>query len=457
MDLLAEHDDVSDEGLEILEGLRIVRIPRRPRRGAASTKPFDAEEVHLADATKPLEDWRPSALLRELRDQTTPPTDSEGEDLAGRFNRVSALLDRLVEHGLDGERLLRSIFVDEMSKAVVTMTAIPLLLGSQRADSALAEISNQTFDAWAELLLSERRPSREWFDRARSEGAHWVQDQVHRIFGHSRRIAAWMTGLSLPDLIAWRVPTPDEFSSVEESAFVSPSAEDQWGFDRFMQTYLESWNFESLLLEWRYVHGTRVGPCLAEAMRTRQVGAEDLARVIAAKAASGETAGGGSSLTVSGFVKPALEHLQEGRHATAAAIFDACRIAAPSDAEAHNNYGFCVLPTDPQEALAALETAAQLGMRYAPVNVANRMLALVRLGRPATALEVASRFAATRAWSRPAFGFLWSWDAEPPKLSAVEDIRLYVAAFALDVATNVDDDVAIRSWKRRLGELEHET
>jgi hypothetical protein len=456
MDLLAEHDDMSTEGLEILDGFRVVRVPKRPRRASASNKPFDAEEVHLADATKPLEDWRPSALLRELMDQTAPPIDSEGDDLAGRVNHVSALLDQLSDHGIDGERLLRSILVDTMATVVVAMTAAPLLLGSERTDPDLADVPNQIFDAWSALLLGERKTSGEWFERAQLEGEAWFKDHMRPILGNTRRIASWMAGRSLPDLFAWRVPTPEEFSNVEESSFVSPSAEEQWVFDRFMLTYLETWNFESLLLEWRYVHGTEVAPCRTEAMRARNVGSEQLAQVIATKAASGETGRGSKNLTVARFVRPAIGHLQEGRYANAAAIFDACRIAAPSDAEAHNNYGFCLLPTNPQEALTALETAAELGLRYEPVNVANRMLALVRLGRPATALEIASRFAATPAWSRPAFGFLWSWDGESPKLTEVKDIRLYVAAFALDVATKANDEAAIHSWKRRTAELDQQ-
>jgi len=454
MDLLAQHHDGSLEGMEILEDLRVIRIPRRARRGiVSSAKPFDAAEIHLADGQRALSEWRPSALLRDLRDQSGPPLGIDPQDAAARMSRVTLLLERFAELGIDGERLFRSIYGSGMAHAIVTMSAMPLLLGAQAGLAELPAELSDVIDGWPELLLGEQLTPQEWFAIANEHGDAWAQDRVRQIFLGSRRVAQWLESLPLAELLVWRAPTQGEFELLGDGPSSEPNPEDRWIFDRFMETYLDGWDYQSLLLEWRYLHGSLVAPCGVEAMRTRHVRPEDLANAIALKSSRDDGTKGSKSMTVASFVRPAISHLREGRFAAAAAIFDACRIAAPADADAHNNYGFCMLPLDPAAALDALERAAELGMRLEPLNAANRMVALHRLGRFSTALEVASRVAASTAWTRTPSGFLWSWDADTWKLVDVVDARAYIADFALAISVEADDRPAARTWSARIRDL----
>jgi tetratricopeptide (TPR) repeat protein len=454
MDLLAEHRDNSLDGVEILEGFRVIPAPRRPRRGFPSpVRPFDAAEIHLADSRRPINEWRTAALLAELRVLSTPPLYSRGLDLAGRAARIAAVFERFDEMGLDGERLLRAVFVPAMAQAVVTITALPLLLTSQEDINQLPPDLVQTLDGWPHILMSEDRSPEGWFAVARERGDAWTRDQVGTIFRQAGRVTHWLSLRPLNELLEWRAPVSVDFAAVPQGGAPKPNPEDRWVADRFMQTYLEQWSYESLLLEWAYLHGDRVAPCGPEAMRSRHVPAEELANAIAWRAARGEEGRRTNNMTVAQFVEPALAHLRAGQFATAAAIFDACRIAAPNDGEAHNNYGFCILPIDPGAALEALERAADLGMRLALVNTANRMLAAYRLGRAGTALEIASRAAASTAWKSPAFGWLWNWEPGTPKLVELPDVRFYIAEFAISIARDSGEPAANRSWSARLGDL----
>lgn len=450
MDLLAEHHEASLEGILIDESFRIVRRTRRPRRGSLlAAKPFDAAEIHLADAQKPLEEWRPSALLVELRNQSAPSFESQSTMATSRPTRVRLVLERLGEVGLDGERILRTVFAGGMAQAVAATTVLPILLGAQSGINELPGDFDQVLDSWSCLLTGEQRTPAEWFALGASQGSAWAQTRVQAIFEQSRRIAGWLGSLPLADLLIWRSPTPEEFANVDETQQPIAPSEDRWVVDRFMQTYLDAWDYDSLLLEWDYLHGSRVAPCAAEAMRTRHVRAEDLAVAIAWKASRGEFARGHRTMTVASLVQPAVAHLDAGRFSAAAAIFDACRIAAPDDADAHNNYGFCLLPLDPQAALSALDRAASLGLRLVPINTANRMLALSRVGRAATALELAGRILSSSAWASPATGYLWAWDSPEPKLTMVNDVRVYIAELAASIANEACDDSASKSWSLR--------
>lgn len=454
MDLLAEHRDESMEGIEIAGDFRVHRQRRRSRRKMSGpSRPFDAAEIRLADQEKPMEDWRPSALLSELRELSGPPIDIDETALSGRSVRVAIIAERLGEMGIDGERILRSVFTIDMAHSIVAMTAIPLLLGSQQDLTELPDGLPQLSDSWSAVLTGEGLSPSDWFDLAAERGPEWSHEQVLKIFRCASRVALWLGSLPLPELLVWASPSLDEFGGVSESPALVPTAHDQWVVDRFMHTYLEEWEYDSLLLEWQYQHGDEVAPCATTAMRERYVQAAGLATSIAWKAVKGGMTSRSTGMTASSFVKPAVKHLNSGRYSVAAAIFDACRIAVPEDATAHNNYGFCMLPIDPEAALVALDKAATLGMRLEGVNAANRMIALKQLGRAATALEIANRVALSTAWSQPMTGYLWAWESETPELVEFPDVRIYIAELAMQISQAAKDDIALRTWTKRHEEL----
>jgi hypothetical protein len=183
-------------------------------------------------------------------------------------------------------------------------------------------------------------------------------------------------------------------------------------------------------------------------MATRRIDPDQLAREIARRATSDRLGGEHGFVIPSKYVEQALELIERGETAAAAAIFDVVCEASPRSGEAFNNRGFCRLPDDPAAALHDLEKAASLGMDGAPTTVGNRMFALSRLGRYATALEVAD------AWwssSRSAAGRIYMWDFHHDgnlvmKVDPVE----YVADLASEIGQSSGDAVSHSRWRKRL-------
>lgn len=428
--------------------------PRARRSRPWRTKPFDAKEAWLDDRQRPLAQWRPSSLLYELHEQAGPAEEDQ-EDPGVRLAQARRVLDQMETLGVEGERILRSNFVRDIAQAIVTIVTLPMLIGASRlsGEVELPE-SPQRLSGWSTLLLGHERTPKDWLCLGHELGMDWAQEQAFNVFANVGRIAVWLSRLPLDDLMAWRCPSTVEFGSTSPVILPEPDRRDVWLHDRFTQTYLDGWCVESLTLEWQYAHGQCSAPCVAEVMKTRHINENDLAKAIAARVASvdGDEKRSHRSMTPGMFVEKAVVHLRSGRRSTAAGIFDACRIAVPDDPEAHNNYAFCILPEDPAAALHELDLAAELGLRYEPINVANRMLALYRLGRSATALEVAERAAADERFGRrPWHGYLWAFDspADDPKLLSVTDAYRYVCDLAVHISVEASDQSNARLWERR--------
>jgi hypothetical protein len=221
-----------------------------------------------------------------------------------------------------------------------------------------------------------------------------------------------------------------------------------WIHDRFCQTYLDSWRTDSLFREWAYVNCETVAPCSPAQMATRRIDANLLAREIARRATSDRLGGGHGFVIPSKYVERALALIGRGETAAAAAIFDVVCEASPRSGEAFNNRGFCRLPDNATAALQDFEKAASLGMGGTPTTVGNRMLALFRLGRFATALEVAETW-----WSntRVATGksFMWDFDDSLNRIIEVDGLE-YVAELASVIAETSGDSLSHSRWRSRL-------
>jgi hypothetical protein len=258
------------------------------------------------------------------------------------------------------------------------------------------------------------------------------------------RVVGWLSSLSLRDLLAWQAPSASEFEGRLDKAD-PPSPEARWIFDRFVTTYLDEWATTSLDLEWAYIHGNLVAPCARDAMRTRIVQESELAVVLAHRKHEKNGASDEHMVSVTALVASAVEHLRAGRRTVAAAIFDSCRRAKPHNGVAHNNYGFCILPDDPSGALEALNVAAKLGMESEPVNVANRMLAMWRLGRVTSALELGQKF--MEASPKDDSGYLWQVDPEGnPELVHARSVIGYVTSLGLVIAESASDQTMAKVW-----------
>jgi len=191
-------------------------------------------------------------------------------------------------------------------------------------------------------------------------------------------------------------------------------------------------------------------------MTTRRIDASELARLIADRAVrEGQTEARIMPQALIGhFTETAVKLLRKGQRYAAAAIFEAAKELTPRSAEAHNNYGFCILPDRPEEALIALVVAADLlGSDTWAVNVGNRLLALRKLGRLTTALELAERFIAAAPSVEPNSAYMWSFETNEAELLLVDDVRMYALGLAVKIAADTGDELLTTRWQRKVEEL----
>lgn len=125
----------------------------------------------------------------------------------------------------------------------------------------------------------------------------------------------------------------------------------------------------------------------------------------------------------------AVKLLKDGHRRAAATLFGAVLATDFEDGKLYNDYGFCLLPDDTQAAYVALERACSAGYGE-PVNLANRILALYWMGKPAMALELAHEYLSN--WEKPdeAPSYLW-------------DFKL-----GREIAGETGDDVLLARWLR---------
>jgi len=191
-------------------------------------------------------------------------------------------------------------------------------------------------------------------------------------------------------------------------------------------------------------------------MAVRRIDANELGRLIADRAVlQGPPEAQAARLSMNEYTKVAVKLVKNGQTLAAAAIFEAAREANPGDPTAHNNYGFCILPDRPDEALAALEQAAKLfGDSMELVNVANRLLALRRLGRITTALELAERLLLNWDSVKGSVAHMWSFDDDDPStLIDVDNIKTYTLDLVVRIAEDSGDELLIKRWRRTRGSL----
>jgi hypothetical protein len=137
---------------------------------------------------------------------------------------------------------------------------------------------------------------------------------------------------------------------------------------------------------------------------------------------------------LAGVISTALDQLAADRPDLASDIFNGLLTFMPNNPIIHNNYAFCLLPSDPEGALRELWTAKNLGDESI-VGVANRMLALHLLHREDEALSVA-----LPAVDQESGAWLWTCDkSHSLTLTNVADLDGYLAALRERISARESD------------------
>jgi tetratricopeptide (TPR) repeat protein len=154
--------------------------------------------------------------------------------------------------------------------------------------------------------------------------------------------------------------------------------------------------------------------------------------------------------------RQALEYLNEGRRDAAAGIFEAARILEPQNALAHNNYGFCLLPDHPMDALKAFRQAEGLRGPNVVTSI-NQAVGHWLLGEHDDALRVVKE-AYARGRGDEDEAYLWNYfDGEDEVAVTLFDVTDYLCRFGLKVAKQEKDADAIKTWMARVSELPPES
>jgi hypothetical protein len=156
-------------------------------------------------------------------------------------------------------------------------------------------------------------------------------------------------------------------------------------------------------------------------------------------------------------VGAAIQMLRTGRNFEAAALFEAVLYVFPTDPQALNNHGFCLLPVDPQAANDSLNKAADEGMQFSAMNSANRALSLWKLGKPSAALVVAEEYWTARQVNglvaTDPKAFMWDFH-EPSVLCEDIECEKYLIELSMHISDSISERESLATWAERLSVFE---
>lgn len=308
-------------------------------------------------------------------------------------------------------------------------------------------------DWYSELGQTEQRPPwvGPWLDAFEKHVGECDSTDIGQLLAAAHRsgyiewIKSWLQQAPLHDVVAW---TPMDGITDDNDP---DDGQARWLIDRFTETYLRDWAETSLHHEYHYLRGRQDPPVAVAEMMRRQLSKSDVDRELARRAVEG------SRSRLAEVKSQAIGLLSEGRRREAAALFDAARILEPQDAEAHNNYGFCLTPDDPETALRALVRASELSIPTKALNLLNQAIALHLLGRTVDALTAAElAHDHTGGRSEPA----WLWvNLSGPDEPTIENVDLvtYIRRLGRDLAEELGEEEQMDLWRDRVSELDGAT
>jgi hypothetical protein len=346
--------------------------------------------------------------------------------------------------GFDSAAIIQFGLSDFLAHGIVLAAALTEVLASEGPDaSPVMEVSK----SWMDLLGIEPVTS-------------LSQDTMAERVAEVLRLPAvegvrmWVQTAPLSDVIDWCAP-PSLDGARQVPRQVDRLVADlaRWFVHRFSSTYMQSWSIKSLRLEWKYQHGRLSTLCSDADMASRRIDEVELAKLLAdadvryAEAPDGRPR---HAIAAADLVTPALKLLATSRPLEAAAVFEALDSVSPGDPVVLNNWGFCLMASDPARALTLLERASGLGSEDLVLS-GNRLYCLLRLDRVATALELAERLIAAVPLKERAGGHMWSLTS-PGEVTWVPDLRFYILDLIEDLSGRTGDEHAASHWRAVVAE-----
>jgi len=396
-----------------------------PRTSASGVTAFDAAERYLRDRGLPLPQQSTGSLLLGLEAaMTAMPRPERLESMS----RALDLWDELERRGLPVDAVVGAGILPTLATHLAALTTIPYV--SVRGD--LHEVSAEMLDRlkhfiepWQDLLETSfaeegaeedvRRairltfrpepPNRRLFGARDIPTWNEVEDEVpgaeeqpfallisYALSGRFvDRVLSWFTRALADDKLAvlgWQAPPVGIFSALRGHRETEEHG--LWLWERNTVTHLEDWSTTSLMAEWRAheVADHNLAPLIygERSCNHEQVATTALTRMSKSRPNKPRPLVG---LRAQDLTTRAVELLKAGDFTAAADVFAGLVELRPWDGDALNNLGFCLLPIDLQAALQRLQEASLYPGESVTINVANRVLALLLLGRPTDAQGLA--------------------------------------------------------------------
>lgn len=299
----------------------------------------------------------PAFLLRLLRKTLVArPSLGPGREPQHIAQRIMRQLEHL---GIDGAPYVRYGMADLYASGIL---ASVLVSYNPRKDGGLP----LDIEGWKSALAA---PSVEDPDDI---------DVTWAIESYPRLQARSIYG-ALDDVLSLQAPTRDEFNALDA---IDPSEAElvrkyTWIVDRTAGVPLERWGRTALHFEYRWQEGKLPSPAPLAIMDSVRVNPNELRRVIAHDAVYAQIDEESSHYwrLHNGMYHQAKSFLMQNRHAEASALYEYLIGQRPTDADAANNLGFCVLPLDRARAIDLFQRAKENGYDNAALLLYNRLCA----------------------------------------------------------------------------------
>lgn len=393
---------------------------------------FDARQLRLSERPgAPDILWHTSSLMQiVVQAARSTPFRRDGSIALRRLVEATSALGALGSRGLEPEHIIR------FGAAKSVKLALAVWLG-RKPDGRLSDW--KYLPQW-EAIFEESAAS---LDSVEGYISSVLDGPV------ARKLDSWIATASINDILMWNPPNIDieprasrsDMHDAEEDAIEAWT----WMVDRFTQTYLDRWSLSSLKYEYAYVKGELNPDFSSLILAERVVAREDVTTALADRAmVSGDAI---DPAMMDSFTEQALSLLREGQRTAAAALFKVACTIKPKDLTAQNNYAFCILLDNPEEAKSLLADVLERGVADPVVSWCNLALAERLLGNVNDALKACEQ--AYKAKS--SYGsHLWvqrdgDW--------VVEHVgpQLWAARFGAELESSIEGSTNL--WASRVEEL----